>query len=68
MQICLAQLNATVGDLTGNAAKALAAYRHAAKSGADLVVLPELFLTGYPPEDLLLLPAWRTIFLAFFYW
>lgn len=57
MQICLAQLNATVGDLSGNAAKASAAYNRAVKAGADLVVLPELFLTGYPPEDLLLLPA-----------
>lgn len=57
MHICLAQLNATVGDLDGNVTKALRAYQQALKAGADLVVLPELFITGYPPEDLLLLPA-----------
>src|SRR3954462_9450916 len=53
----LAQLNPTVGDVTGNAAKARAARDKAKADGADLVVLPELFITGYPPEDLVLKPA-----------
>ena len=60
MRITLAQLNATVGDLGGNAQKALAAYREAMSAGSQLLVLPELFLTGYPPEDLLLLPSFLT--------
>src|SRR5882672_12197418 len=55
--ITLAQLNPTVGDVTGNAAKACAAREKARADGADLVVLPELFITGYPPEDLVLKPA-----------
>jgi NAD+ synthase (glutamine-hydrolysing) len=54
LRIALAQMNAVVGDIEGNARKVveLAARAHAA--GADLVVFPELTLTGYPPEDLLL--------------
>ncbi len=59
MRIALAQLNATVGDLDGNAAKIVAARREAHRLGADLVVFPELFLTGYPPEDLVLKPAFQ---------
>src|SRR4051794_28929860 len=55
--ITLAQLNPAVGDVTGNAAKARAARGRARADGADLVLLPELFLTGYPPEDLVLKPA-----------
>jgi len=55
--ITLAQLNPTVGDVEGNAAKARAARARAQADGADLVVLPELFITGYPPEDLVLKPA-----------
>ena len=47
--ITLAQLNPTVGDVTGNAAKARAARQKATADGADLVVLPELFICGYPP-------------------
>lgn len=54
MRIALAQMNATVGDLEGNAGKILAAYGRASDAGADVVVFPELALTGYPPEDLLL--------------
>lgn len=53
--IALAQLNPTMGDITGNLAKARAARAQAA--GADLVLFPELFITGYPPEDLVLKPA-----------
>jgi NAD+ synthetase len=57
MKISLAQINPTVGDLRGNAAK-IAAFSHRAESqGADLVLFPELALTGYPPEDLLLHPS-----------
>src|SRR6201994_4901795 len=59
LKITLAQLNPTVGDVEGNAAKARAARVRAAADGADLVVLPELFMTGYPPEDLVLKPAFQ---------
>jgi NAD+ synthase len=55
--ISLAQLNPTVGDVTGNAAKAREARARAREAGADLVVLSELFICGYPPEDLVLKPA-----------
>src|SRR5580693_7454399 len=58
--ITLAQLNPTVGDVTGNAAKARAARAQAKADGADLVVLPELFIAGYPPEDLVLKPAFQS--------
>jgi NAD+ synthetase len=54
MKIALAQINTTVGDLAGNEKKIRAAYDHALRAGADLVVLPELAITGYPPRDLLL--------------
>ncbi|MEE8474138.1 MAG: NAD+ synthase [Myxococcota bacterium] len=52
MRIALAQVNPTVGDLTGNRRLVEAAAAAAAAEGADLVVLPELVLTGYPPMDL----------------
>ncbi|EDY19545.1 NAD+ synthetase [Chthoniobacter flavus Ellin428] len=52
MKIGFAQLNTTVGDLRGNAEKILAAYRDLVKQGAELVLTPELALTGYPPQDL----------------
>ena len=58
--ITLAQLNPTVGDVTGNAAKARAARVQARAEGADLVVFPELFIAGYPPEDLVLKPAFQS--------
>ncbi|MDE2063976.1 MAG: NAD+ synthase [Bradyrhizobium sp.] len=58
--ITLAQLNPTVGDVTGNAAKVRAARERARADGADLVVLPELFIAGYPPEDLVLKPAFQS--------
>ncbi|MEL5848991.1 MAG: NAD+ synthase [Candidatus Igneacidithiobacillus chanchocoensis] len=54
MRIALAQSNPRVGDIAGNAAKILAAARAAQAAGAGLLVAPELVLTGYPPEDLLL--------------
>jgi NAD+ synthetase len=54
MRIALAQLNTTVGDIAGNEAKILAAYQRGVAAGADLVVTPELALTGYPPRDLVL--------------
>src|ERR1700744_210282 len=59
LKITLAQLNPTVGDVDGNAAKARSARARAAADGADLVVLPELFIAGYPPEDLVLKPAFQ---------
>ena len=51
--IALAQINLLVGDVQGNAARVVAAARKARVLGADLVLLPELALSGYPPEDLL---------------
>jgi NAD+ synthase len=59
LTITLAQLNPTVGDVTGNAEKVRRARAQAAKDGADLVLFPELFLAGYPPEDLVLKPAFQ---------
>ncbi len=56
-KIALAQLNPVVGDITGNIAKARRAHAEAARLGADVIVFPELFVTGYPPEDLVLKPA-----------
>ncbi|MGP0073595.1 MAG: NAD+ synthase [Bryobacteraceae bacterium] len=53
MKIALAQTNSTVGDLCGNAKRMLDFSRRAADSGANVVVFPELSLTGYPPRDLL---------------
>lgn len=55
--VALAQINATVGDLTGNSRLLADAARAAYAQGARVVVAPELALTGYPPEDLLLRPA-----------
>jgi NAD+ synthase len=57
LAIALAQLNPVVGDLAGNAARLVTARRQAAREGADLVLFPELFITGYPPEDLVRRPA-----------
>ena len=57
VRIAAAQLDVVVGDLDGNARRILAAYERAEDAGCDLVVFPELTVTGYPPEDLLLRPA-----------
>ena len=57
MKAAIAQINATVGDLAGNARLLAAAAREAHAAGALLVLAPELALAGYPPEDLLLRPA-----------
>jgi NAD+ synthase (glutamine-hydrolysing) len=54
VRVALAQLNPTVGDIAGNEAKALEALESARGAGAQLVLFPELYITGYPPEDLLL--------------
>ena len=56
LRIALAQINTTVGDIDGNVGRILARVREAESLGADLVALPELAVTGYPPEDLLLKP------------
>ena len=57
LRVALAQINVTVGDLEGNTQKILTAMRTASEAGAHIVCLPELALTGYPPEDLLLKPG-----------
>ena len=57
--VTLAQLNPTVGDISGNADKARAARARASADDADVVVFPELFIAGYPPEDLVLKPAFQ---------
>jgi NAD+ synthase len=57
LRIAIAQLNPVVGDVAGNLAKAREARADAARHGADLVLFTELFIAGYPPEDLVLKPA-----------
>ena len=57
LRIAVAQLNPVVGDVAGNLAKAREARADATRQGADLVLFTELFLAGYPPEDLILKPA-----------
>lgn len=57
--VTLAQLNPTVGDIGGNAAKARNARAQARADGADVVLFPELFIAGYPPEDLVLKPSFQ---------
>lgn len=54
MRLGLAQINTIVGDLDGNRQRILAAYQELVQAGAELVVFPELAVTGYPPRDLLL--------------
>jgi NAD+ synthase (glutamine-hydrolysing) len=60
LRIGLAQLNLVVGDLEGNAARIIDTYEQAEARGCDLVAFPELAISGYPPEDLLLKPAFVT--------
>ncbi|MDQ3992542.1 MAG: NAD+ synthase, partial [Actinomycetota bacterium] len=57
MRLALAQINSVVGDLDGNRARILARLDEARVAGAELVLFPELAVTGYPPEDLLLRPG-----------
>ena len=57
VRVGIAQINACVGDLAGNAARVLQAARSAHARGARILLAPELVLTGYPPEDLLLRPS-----------
>src|ERR1700674_3701104 len=59
LALAIAQLNPTVGDIAGNAGKARRARATAAADGAELLVFPELFIAGYPPEDLVLKPAFQ---------
>ncbi len=56
-RLTLAQLNPTVGDLAGNAAKALAAWEEGKAAKSDMVALPEMFITGYQTQDLIMKPA-----------
>ncbi|GMU50938.1 MAG: NAD+ synthase [Candidatus Xenobia bacterium] len=56
MNICMAQIDSRIGDLAGNLERILAAHRRAERLQADLVVYPELVLSGYPPRDLLFEP------------
>ncbi|MBA3245040.1 MAG: NAD+ synthase, partial [Actinobacteria bacterium] len=57
MRLALAQINVVVGDLDGNRERILSSLADARREGAELVLFPELAVTGYPPEDLLLRPA-----------
>ena len=54
MRLALAQINTVVGDLDGNRERILTRIEEARGAGADVVLFPELCVTGYPPEDLLL--------------
>ena len=57
LRVAACQINTKVGDLEGNAACLLAALEQAEEAGADVALFPELAITGYPPEDLLLKPG-----------
>lgn len=56
MKVGIGQINTTVGDIAGNEAKIQAAYQRGVEAGADVVLVPELAIAGYPPRDLLLKP------------
>jgi len=56
LRVALAQINSTVGDLRGNTEKIIASIQKARKQKTDIVAFPELAITGYPPEDLVLKP------------
>ena len=58
-QIAIAQINVTVGDIAGNSTKILQAWQKASEQGTELVVFPELCVTGYPPQDLILSTDFR---------
>jgi len=55
-RVGIAQINSTVGDLSGNTKKIMKSIDQAKSLGVDLLTFPELAITGYPPEDLLLKP------------
>jgi NAD+ synthase (glutamine-hydrolysing) len=59
MRVALGQINATVGDLTGNVARMVDFARRADDAAAELIVFPELSVTGYPPRDLVEKPSFR---------
>ncbi len=59
MRVAMCQIDATVGDLTGNVARIVDFATRAAAAGAEVAVFPELALCGYPPEDLLVRPSFR---------
>ncbi len=63
-RITLAQLNPTVGDIPGNAAKARAAWHEAHEAGADMVAFPEMFITGYNTQDLVMKPVFHRAAMA----
>ncbi|AHC99602.1 NAD+ synthase [Leisingera methylohalidivorans] len=63
-RVTLAQLNPTVGDLAGNAVKARDAWQEGCKAGADLVALPEMFITGYNTQDLVMKPVFHQAAIA----
>ncbi len=63
-RITLAQLNPTVGDIDGNAAKAAAAWAEGRDAQADLVALPEMFITGYNTQDLVMKPVFHRAAMA----
>ncbi len=64
MKLALAQANFTVGDIAGNTAKIKTLWQQAESQGADLVIFPEMTITGYPVEDLALVPAFRSASMA----
>ncbi len=59
LRLALAQINVTVGDIAGNGRRIVAAAGEAARAGADLLALPEMAITGYPPEDLVFRSSFR---------
>lgn len=61
LRIAIAQFNFTVGDIAGNVSKIIAAYRRAMEEEADMVILPEMCITGYPPEDLVLRHSFQDV-------
>ena len=60
VRIAMAQINTTVGDLEGNTTKTIETIQRAKEEDIDIVTFPELTITGYPPQDLLLKPQFLT--------